>query len=302
VIPGFLLIDKPEGPSSHDMVNLARRVFQIRRIGHTGTLDPFASGLLILCLGSATRLSEYLLHRDKSYTFELILGQTSTTCDRTGEITMHSSLDRVKEISRASLQEVLEAFAGPQEQIPPMYSAIKIKGKKMYEYAREGRDVKPDPRRVVIHSLNLLDFRPPDVVLEARVGAGTYIRSLGRDIGKKLGVGAYVTSLRRTSIGDLSVERAVSPENLAIDENGRFPGWMSVLEIFSDWPRIQLVGAELERVYHGNPVPREEPAAKGNAPFLIEDESGRVAAVGGCERNARSGWMIKPLKVFPPPG
>ena len=215
---GFLLIDKPVNWTSFDVVNYVRRmVAQIEgkkprnvKVGHTGTLDPAATGLLVLCVGKYTKRVPELIKQDKTYEVELELGKTSTTGDREGEISEISS-------DIPSLQQVIgaaEKFVGDIEQTPPIYSAIKINGKRAYELARAGKEVVMQPRKVTIYSIEGVEYDYPKVRFTAKVGSGTYIRSLAEDIGRELGVGAYMSDLQRTSIGDATLTQAYSVSDI----------------------------------------------------------------------------------------
>lgn len=207
---GFLLVDKPVGPTSHDIVDMVRRALRTRKVGHAGTLDPFASGLLILAVGSKTKEISKFVGLDKAYEATLRFGATSDTMDRTGAIEQKECAA----VSQGDLEAALEKFRGEIDQVPPMYSAKKIGGKKLYELAREGKEVERKPVRVTIHELELVSFAWPSAVIRTRVSSGTYIRALADDIGKALGCGAYLEELRRTRIGTYKVEDAVKPETI----------------------------------------------------------------------------------------
>lgn len=224
---GFLLIDKPEGITSHDAVDRLRRITGIRRIGHAGTLDPFATGLLIVGVGrgATKRLSE-IMGKEKTYEATAVLGATSVTQDRTGTLTEWSSGQVVKNDggnrpewpTETAVREAMAGFLGPQKQVPPMYSAKKIAGKKLYELARAGLEVERKPADITIYALELLRYSPPMMSFSVRCSAGTYVRTLAHDLGHALGTGAYLEALRRTAIGEFRVENAaalagLTPEN-----------------------------------------------------------------------------------------
>lgn len=205
LVPNFILIDKPAGITSHDVVNKLRRVTGERRIGHAGTLDPFATGLLILGIGrAATRELGNFLKLDKKYTAALYLDAISDTHDRTGKIT---ELPK-KEISETDIKKVLKKFIGEQDQTPPMFSAKKIDGKKMYELARKGIEVERQPVKITIYDLEFLGYEYPILKISVHCSSGTYIRSLADDIGKTLDSGAYLEELRRTKIGAYEIKDA----------------------------------------------------------------------------------------------
>ncbi len=213
---GVLLVDKSPGPTSHDVVEAARHALRTRRIGHTGTLDPFASGLLVLCVGRATRLSEYFHLPDKRYEAELLLGRETSSHDPEGEVVAESRAWRGLTLNRVG--DVLRGFEGVIEQRPPALSAKRIEGSRAHALVRQGTEVRLSPNRVTIHSLRILRFDPPVLRLAARVSTGTYIRSLARDLGRELGCGAHLTLLRRTAIADLSTADAIPDAELRDDE------------------------------------------------------------------------------------
>jgi len=212
---GFLLLDKPSGPTSHDMVYCLRRITGIKKIGHAGTLDPLASGLLIMAIGrAATKQIDSLAKQDKVYEAVFQLGGTSDTEDRLGQIEPQT----IKQTPDTSeIQLALNSFIGPIEQIPPMYSAKKIAGKKLYELARKGQVIERQPSLITIYKIDLIDYAWPLLKLTINCSTGTYIRSVALDLGEKLGCGAYLAELRRTKIGDYSVTKATNPDNLTAD-------------------------------------------------------------------------------------
>ena len=209
---GSILIDKPVGPTSHDVVDLVRRATGLRQVGHAGTLDPFASGLLIVAIGRATKEISRFVGLDKVYEAELKLGATSDTMDRTGQIV---PTPNVSLVSPESINEVIAQFRGPQMQTPPMYSAKKIGGKKLYELARQGKTVERAPVPVVISELEVVEYAWPILKIRCRVSSGTYVRVLAHDLGAKLGCGAYLENLRRTAIGQFKVENALPTAQLS---------------------------------------------------------------------------------------
>jgi tRNA pseudouridine55 synthase len=206
-------MDKPEVVTSHDCIDALRRITGIRKIGHAGTLDPFATGLLIIGVGAGTKLLGRLTGLDKRYEAILHLGATSTTDDRTGVIAQTTTHE--PRIVRADIEEVLKKFIGEIEQIPPMYSAKKVGGKKLYELARKGINIERAPVRVRVHELHILSYKWPLLMLSVHCSKGTYIRALARDVGIALGTGAYVEELRRTAIGPFAISEAVPLRDLA---------------------------------------------------------------------------------------
>lgn len=219
---GLLLIDKPKGWTSFDVVAKVRGVIKQEtgqkkpKVGHTGTLDPLATGLLVLTVGSYCKRAQEFSKLDKTYQVTMKLGETSTTDDEEGDKTKS---DHQKTISQSELEATLQQFVGEIEQIPPIYSAIKVDGKRAYKLAREGKDVKLEPRLVNIRQITDLKYDYPFVSFTAGVSSGTYIRSLVRDVGQKLAVGAYMTDLRRIGVGDFSISdsRAIAELDLKRD-------------------------------------------------------------------------------------
>lgn len=211
---GFLLVNKPEGWTSHDVVGYLRRVTKVKRIGHAGTLDPFATGLLIVAIGreNTKRLFEFQ-GLDKTYIATLQLGATSDTFDKTGVITELSD----SQVSLEKIQSVLQSFIGAQNQLPPMYSAKKVNGKKLYKLARKGIEVERKPHHITIHTLELLEVTFPLVKIQVRCSTGTYIRTLVHDIGQKLEVGAYCEALERIAIGDYTLDKATDIKEFSRD-------------------------------------------------------------------------------------
>ena len=210
---GLLLVDKPTGPTSHDVVQTVRRGLGVRRVGHTGTLDPLASGLLLVCVGPATRLVDYYHALPKSYEGTVRLGAVTSTDDATGEI--RSESDAWRTVTEEAAASALAALVGTHLQRPPAYSAKRVGGRRAHREARAGRDVELVPNTVTVHSLDLLEFEPPDVLVRVTVSTGTYIRALARDLGASLGCGAHLAELRRTAIGPFDVREAVSPGEVA---------------------------------------------------------------------------------------
>ena len=239
---GFLNIYKPKGITSHDVVAILRRLTKIKQIGHTGTLDPFAEGVLPICIGKATRLIEYLAD-DKEYLATVQFGSNTETYDLEGSVT--ETFDR--KVTREEVVEALKGFEGEISQMPPIYSAIKVKGKKLYEYARKGEDVEIQPRKVTISIIELKNFDEEKQIAEIRIACskGTYIRSIAYDLGKVLGCGGHLVKLIRTKAGKFFVENSVTLEGIDVRENLINP--LKVLEL----PQITLTDEEHEKVLHG---------------------------------------------------
>jgi tRNA pseudouridine55 synthase len=197
-VNGILLLDKPSGISSNHALQRIKRLYQASKAGHTGSLDPLATGLLPLCLGYATKFSSFLLDADKRYRVRVRLGVSTSTADAEGEVV---SVAPTNDVSEAALRDVLANFTGSIEQLPPMYSAVKHQGERLYKLAREGKEVERTPRTVQIFALSLLSFTPPTLELDVHCSKGTYVRTLAEEIGEALGCGAHVSALRRTGVG-----------------------------------------------------------------------------------------------------
>lgn len=206
-LEGILLIDKPSGMTSHDVVDQVRRKLRMKRIGHAGTLDPMATGLLIILVGKATKLSQYLTSLDKNYSGTIKLGETTNTQDADGEI---KTSKPVPEISKAEAQDCLNAFVGDQYQTPPMYSAVKINGQRLYKLARKGQEVAREPRFIRVSKFTITRFELPEVDFELDCSKGTYVRTLANDFGDKIGCGAHLIALRRDGSDQFDVANAVT--------------------------------------------------------------------------------------------
>jgi tRNA pseudouridine55 synthase len=242
-INGVLLLDKPVGWSSNDALIKAKRLLNAIKAGHTGTLDPFATGLLPLCFGEATKFSADLLDADKTYQTVVHLGQRTNTGDTEGEVIEHKDVN----VSVEQIQQVLAQFRGDIMQVPPMYSALKRDGKSLYEYAREGITLEREARPVTIHLLEFVSYEAPFLTLNVRCSKGTYIRVLGEDIGAVLGCGAHLNALRRTQVGHLVLENTVTLDQLiAMEEAQRLELLAPVDALLSSFPEV-LLNADLAK-------------------------------------------------------
>jgi tRNA pseudouridine55 synthase len=253
---GLLPVFKNAGPTSHDVVDMARKALRERRIGHTGTLDPMAEGLLLLCVGQATRLQQYLLLWDKTYRGEVKLGHATTTYDGEGEAQEPSATP--PELDRATLDDLAPRFRGEIEQVPPPYSAKKVAGKKLYELARSGEKVTPEPKTVVVHHLEL-EAAPPDrLLVEAKTSSGFYVRSLAHDIGVALGCGGHLQHLLRTAIGPYAADRALPQKQLQAAESPEEiisgEAWIPLEKVVLPFPEIELNSTAANRFTHGQEV------------------------------------------------
>lgn len=286
---GFLAVDKPAGMTSHDVVMAVRRGTGVKRIGHAGTLDPMATGALILCVGAATRLSEYVMGQDKVYHATVRLGVETDTYDAEGHIVSTADASHV---TQESLEAALSDFQGDIEQIPPMYSAIKVRGKKLYEMARQGEDIDRAPRRVHIFAMHLYEFEPPDVKLVIWCSSGTYIRSIAHDLGAALGTGAHLTALHRRVVGSLqgliewpelvSAMQADTWQDLMVSER------LALRHI----PQLDLDSDEVNDVLHGR-FARQPATQPDDTLRRAYGPDGRFIAILEAQHGQ---W--KPRKVF----
>lgn len=255
---GVLLLDKPIGWTSNDALQKTKGLLRAEKGGHTGTLDPLATGLLPLCFGAATKFSQASLDADKRYTATLHLGRTTSTGDLEGEVVDERPVD----CDRAAIAAVLARFTGEIDQLPPMHSALKHQGRALYEYARQGVEVEREPRRVTIRSLAVLDWNSPTLVLDVQCSKGTYVRTLAEDIGRALGCGAHLSALRRTASGALSLQGAVTIAELeAMAPEARASLLRPVDCLVADWPALRLGEDDAGRFLSGQRRRTEHPDA-----------------------------------------
>lgn len=282
----MLPVDKPVGPTSHDVVGTVRKVLDTRKVGHTGTLDPFASGLLLVCVGPATRLSEYLTGLEKSYRATLRLGVRTDTHDPEGTVVEETAAWSV--LDRDAVEAALEPFRGRIRQRPPVYSAKKVAGEPAHRRVRRGESVDLDPVEVEVLELVLEALELPDVRLRVRCSSGTYVRALARDVGEALGTGAHLTALRRTAVGAFRVEEAVPLTEL--DRDAACRAWISPVRALAHLPRVEVDEADATRLAQGQFI-----EGRGAPPI------GPVAVVRGdtlvAVATAR-GSRLRPRKVF----
>lgn len=291
-ISGVLVVDKPIGLTSHDVVQVIRKGTNIRRAGHTGTLDPRASGVLVVLIGPAVRLSEYVSASDKRYQAIVRLGATTDTYDADGTIT---SSRPVEHITEEQFAEALEQFVGEIEQVPPPYSAVKVKGRKAYEMARQGEEVDLAPRKIKVYNLELLEWAPPEAVIDVYCSSGTYVRSLAYDVGEVLGCGAHLVGLRRTKSGRFTLRDAVPLRKLreAFETGTWYQYLIPAAEALSDWPAVELTDDEVETLRHGHRIAVRE-AGEGKQARGISNMGELVALM---ELDAETNeWQ--PRKVF----
>jgi tRNA pseudouridine55 synthase len=272
-VDGVLVLDKPLGLTSNDALQKARRLFSAAKGGHTGTLDPLATGLLPLCFGEATKFSADLLDADKTYEAVLKLGVATDSGDAEGAVTATVAVD----VAESDIFSVLPRFVGEIRQIPPMHSALKRNGRPLYELARQGIEVERAPRAVTVHAIDCLGFAGDTLTLRVACSKGTYIRVLAADIGQALGCGAHLAALRRTAVGDLDLARAVTLAELeALDEAGRAGCLQPVDALLRTLPIMSVEGEAAERFRHGNPVDLQS----GLAGKIRVYADGRLIGVG----------------------
>ncbi len=253
---GIIIVNKEKGFTSHDVVAKLRGILHMKKIGHTGTLDPDATGVLPVCVGRATKVCDLLTDRDKTYVAEAKLGVTTDTQDLTGEVLSRRSVS----VTEEQLRETAASFVGDILQIPPMYSAVKVNGKRLYELARKGQQVERKPRPVTIHSLKITDFSPEEetFTMEAACSKGTYIRTICHDMGERLGCGAAMKSLVRTRVGNFSLEQAKTLSEIEeiVGRSGAEEILIPVDRLFDEYRPVRAEEAALKLLKNGNVIPR----------------------------------------------
>lgn len=281
---GMLNILKPPGMTSHDVVDFIRKIYNIRKVGHTGTLDPDAAGILPVCVGNATKFVSYLLEHDKRYRFEITFGFTTDTLDKSGKIVKSGPVRILRE---EELRQVLNEFKGKIKQIPPMYSAKKIKGKKLYEYAREGKTIDIPPIEVTIYDIELVEYEPPyRVLIDVKCSKGTYVRALVRDICEKLNMPGYMSMLIRTEVGAFKIEDAYTLEEIREKKVLLQP-----IDKFIELPSVQLNKMEAEKILKGQFIQNRYPIE--TSLLKLYDNNGKFLGIGILERN-----KIRPKRLL----
>ncbi len=302
MVSGILNVAKPVGPTSFRIVSLVRRRSGVKRVGHAGTLDPMATGVLLVLLGQAVRVSEYLLDLPKTYRATVRLGVSTTTYDAEGEVTRE---DEYGDVSRADIEEALGQFRGEISQTPPAYSAVKVEGRRAYERARRGETVTLKARKALVYRIELLRFEPPEVEIEVECGRGTYIRSIAHDLGEALGCGAHLSALTRTRVGPFGIEDAVGLEELeSAFDGGEWQERLLPLDYgLIDLPAVTLHIEDEKDIRHGQAVAldedRVEPLGKlseGMECRAYAEDGSLVAII----RYAAEDAMWRPRKVFAP--
>lgn len=272
---GLVILNKPKGCSSHKMVGMARRLFGMKKIGHTGTLDPAATGVLPLLLGKATRASELITAKNKRYTAEILLGTVTDSLDLDGKIIAQNNVN----VTEEQIKTVISSFVGEIEQLPPMYSAISVGGQRLYDLARQGIEIEREKRKITVYEINILKIELPKVTIDVSCSKGTYIRTLGADIGEALGCGACLSGLCRTQSGELKIENAFTPEELEImaKENRLMEAVIPIDKMFTEYGEIALDKVRADRVKNGVPIYfNEKPLGES---YRVYDEEGEFIAL-----------------------
>lgn len=241
---GIIIVNKPQGFTSQDVVSKIKKILNEKKAGHTGTLDPLATGVLPVLLGNSTKLSKYLIEHDKTYVAKIHLGQKTETGDNEGKVIEEKG---VPELSVSKVEDILKGFLGKQKQLPPMYSAIKVNGKKLYEYARNGETADIPEREIEVYSISLISFVNNEIEFEAKVSKGTYIRTLCEDIAKALGTVGFMTKLQRTVVDRFKIEDSYTFEQI---EKGEYKLW-TMEEIFKEFPKLNLNSRKKELFLNG---------------------------------------------------
>jgi len=291
-LSGVLVVDKPKRMTSHDVVDHLRRILGTRKIGHAGTLDPGADGILLVCINKTTKVAQFLTQYDKEYDAVIKLGVTTDTYDGEGKVLqIKDDLD----IGWDQLRDAVSSFAGRIKQMAPLYSALKFQGKRMYQYARANVKVEPKRRDVEIKSLEILDIKMPLVHIRINCSKGTYIRSLASELGEKLGCGAYLFSLRRTRVGPFKVDEALSLESISdIQAAGKIEEiLLPIEEIISDLPSVVVDESFADKIQHGLPLTSSSVlAVEGdfdiNQTISVKDKRKQIIAIGRALTAARN--------------
>ena len=296
-VHGVLLLDKPLGLSSNDALQKAKRLYRAEKAGHTGTLDPLATGLLPLCFGAATKFSQVSLDADKAYRATLALGVTTSTGDAEGELLQQRAVN----VDRAQIEAACRRFVGPIEQVPPMHSALKHEGRALYEYARAGVEIERAARSVTIHAIDIVECQADALVIDVRCSKGTYIRTLAADIGEALGCGAHLSALRRTASGPLSLADAHTLEHLSqMSEAERDALLLPADTLLADWPEVALDAAEAGRFLSGLRRRLDAADAPQVRVYGPEHSSGKRALLGSAHIKCGeliSTRLLSPLEV-----
>lgn len=289
---GILNLNKPKGVTSRDVVNVVQKLVRPIKVGHAGTLDPMATGVLVVCLGKATRLISKIQDRPKSYVAEFTLGQTSDTDDSTGKVT---ETDIAEPIDQHAIHDALEHFVGKIQQVPPAYSAVRVKGQRAYKMARDGQQVELQAKEVNVHSVNIVHYDWPKLVVDVRCGSGTYIRSIARDLGQALNTGGLMSALQRTQIGPFSVKQAIDPDSLTIDSIRE--SLFDPLQLFDQSVRYPCPDEDIPKLKNGNALLRRNQGhatRTGEEVAVTNFEGTRLIALAEAKPENR----LQPRQVF----
>lgn len=291
-IHGVVLLDKPVGISSNRALQKVRGIFQAKKAGHTGSLDPFATGMLPICLGEASKTAAFMLEAGKTYRATARLGEATTTGDIEGELIQTCP---VPDINAQDLRQVLAGFVGDIKQVPPMFSALKHEGKPLYEYARAGIEIDRPARPVTIHELNLIEWQSPTLVFEVSCSKGTYIRTLGEDIAKALNSCAHLVSLRRTSVEPFANHQMVTLEQLqdALTDGSLDSHLLAIDAGLPHWPRVEIDADQQAKFQHGNPFSYQQSGAE-SVPVRVYDAKEEL--LGFAEITGEG--QLRPIKVL----
>lgn len=300
---GVINIYKEKGFTSHDVVAVVRKIVEQKKVGHTGTLDPEAEGVLPICLGKATKLADYIMAEKKEYTATVKFGITTTTEDASGEI-----LETTEVIfNENKIKEVIDSFKGSYMQTPPMYSAIKVNGKKLYELARQGKEIERKARQIFIFDIEILEFLPPDSIkIHVICSKGTYIRTLCSDIGKKLKCGAHMACLVRTASGDFKIENAITLSDLKVlkesNEIGRI--LISIDEVLQSYHKVYVKEESTKLLYNGGRIYKDfffdcdYPMVVGEKILAYDSKKNFVGIFEINQEEEKNKIFIKPLKIM----
>lgn len=287
-----MLLDKPTGCTSNHALQRVKRLFNARKAGHTGSLDPLASGMLPICFGEATKVSAFLLDSDKTYQVTAALGQRRDTADAEGRVSAQAEVPVLDEVA---VRDVLESFLGPGQQVPPMYSALKVGGRRLYELARSGQDVVREPRPIEIKEIALLGLEPASLAFRVRCSKGTYVRTLVEDIAQRLGTLGYVSELRRTGVAAFAGSEMWTLERLeALAEEGALAqALLPVDEALREWPSLSMDSGAIERLLQGQRVTAPGRLAPGHV-RLYEKSRGFAGVAEACQDGS-----LVPRRMFP---
>lgn len=288
-----IVIDKPAGVTSHDVVQTVRRAIRQRRVGHAGTLDPSATGVLVILAGRATRLSEFLTSAEKEYEGRMVLGASTDTQDAEGAVVSEGDFSQVTE---AALRERFGALTGDLMQTPPMVSAVKRDGRPLYELAREGIEIEREARPVTVREFELIRYTPPDVLFRVVCSKGTYVRTLAHDVGETLGCSAHLGELRRTRSGDFTLAEAITLDDVQRRQWGPDPPGRSLYDALAGLPSVALTEREMDQVLEGQPV--VDTGVHEEGALVRTSEDGIHLAAIARVKHGGNGTILQPIRVF----